>query len=163
MRRWLVAKGFQVRFVSNITDVDDKTIRDSQKAGQTLARVHASATRRSTSPTSPASGVDPADAYPRATEHVPGMEKMIQTLLDRGHAYAADDGIYFRVASFPTYGELANLTSESMRAGASGRVKADEYEKESVGDFALWKAYDPADGDVVLGADVRRRRRAPRR
>ena len=147
VRRWLVAKGFQVRFVSNITDVDDKTIRDSRKAGQSLHDFTERYTQEYFADLARV-GVDPADAYPRATEHVPGMERMIQTLLDRGHAYAADDGIYFRVASFPTYGELANLTSESMRAGASGRVKADEYEKESVGDFALWKAYDPADGDV---------------
>ncbi len=147
--RWLRRRGYKVRFVSNVTDVDDKTIRDAQKAGKSLTdftRHHEAEylkTRRLL-------GCVEADAYPRATEHVDGMRAMIQTLLDRGHAYLADDGsIYFRVASFPTYGELANLTRESVKAGASGRVKADEYEKESVGDFALWKAYDPADGDVA--------------
>jgi len=147
--RWLRRRGYRVRFVSNVTDVDDKTIRDAQKAGKSLTdftrhyETEYLKTRRIL-------GCVEADAYPRATEHVEGMRAMIQTLLDRGHAYLADDGsIYFRVASFPTYGELANLTQESVKAGASGRVKADEYEKENVGDFALWKAYDPADGDVA--------------
>jgi cysteinyl-tRNA synthetase len=146
--RWLRRKGWRVRFVSNITDVDDKTIRDSRKAGQSLSEF----TRRYEEEylrTRRLLGCLEADAYPRATEHVEGMRRMIQALLDRGHAYLAEDGsVYFRVASFPMYGELANLTAESVRAGASGRVRADEYEKESVGDFALWKAYDPADGDV---------------
>ena len=78
---------------------------------------------------------------------------MIQKLLDGGHAYPAeeDDGstsIYYRVTSFEHYGELANLSQADIRAGASGRVKADEYEKENVGDFALWKGWVPQDGDV---------------
>jgi cysteinyl-tRNA synthetase len=146
--RWLRRQGWRVRFVTNITDVDDKTIRDSRKAGRPLAEFTRHyeeeylRTRRLL-------GCLEADAYPRATEHVEGMRRMIQTLLDRGHAYLAEDGsIYFRVSSFPGYGELANLSAGSVRAGASGRVRADEYEKENVGDFALWKAYDPADGDV---------------
>jgi cysteinyl-tRNA synthetase len=146
--RWLSRRGFRVRFVHNITDVDDKTIRDSKKTGQSLSdftrgyeKTYLESRRLL--------GCVEADAYPRATEHVEGMRLMIQALLDKGHAYVAEDGIYFRVASFPTYGELANLSAETVRAGASGRVKADEYEKESVGDFALWKTYDAAtDGDV---------------
>jgi cysteinyl-tRNA synthetase len=81
------------------------------------------------------------------------MVRMIQRLLDRGHAYLADDGsVHFRIASFPHYGQLKQLSADSVRAGASGRVRADEYEKESVGDFALWKGWDPADGDVVWDA-----------
>ena len=147
--RRLRRKGYRVRFVSNVTDVDDKTIRGSRKAGLPLSEF----TRRYEDDylrDRRLLGCLEADAYPRATEHVDGMRAMIQTLLDRGNAYLADDGsVYFRVSSFPTYGELANLAAESLKAGASGRVKADEYEKESVGDFALWKAYDPADGDVV--------------
>jgi cysteinyl-tRNA synthetase len=146
--RWLRASGYRVRYVSNVTDVEDKIIREARKAG--LDRK--SFTDRYTAEylrDRERLMLLPADAYPRATEHVDGMQRMIQTLLDRGNAYVADDGsVYFRISSFPTYGELANLTRDSVRAGASGRVKADEYEKESVGDFALWKAYDPADGDV---------------
>lgn len=146
--RWLEASGYGVRFVTNVTDVDDKTIRDARAAGETLEAF----TRRWEAAYLEGRrvfGCVEAAAYPRATEHVEGMRAMIQALLDRGHAYLADDGVYFRVASFPTYGQLANLSQESLRAGASGRVRADEYEKESVGDFALWKVYDPAtDGDV---------------
>ncbi len=81
------------------------------------------------------------------------MVTMIQTLLDKGHAYPIEEdgstSIYYRIGSFPTYGELANLSQEALRAGASGRVKADEYEKENVGDFALWKGWVPDDGDVA--------------
>ena len=84
------------------------------------------------------------DHFPRATEHVDGMVAMIQQLLDGGHAYFAEDGsIYYRVSSFEHYGELANIKREDLRAGASGRVQADEYDKEDVGDFALWKAAKP--------------------
>ncbi len=148
VRRWLLRRGYQVRFVSNVTDVDDKTIRDSRRANVPLADF----TRRYTEAyfaDLAALGCLDADANPRATEHVDGMRAMIQALLDKGHAYLADDGsIYFRVSSFPTYGELANLSRESLKAGASGRVRADEYEKEEVGDFALWKAWVEADGDV---------------
>ncbi|MCC7138681.1 MAG: cysteine--tRNA ligase [Planctomycetes bacterium] len=147
--RWLRLRGYQVRFVTNVTDVEDKTIRDSRAAGETLSAF----TRRWEADYLEGRrlfGCVVADAFPRATEHVDGMRDMIQALLDRGHAYVAEDGIYFRVASFPTYGELANLSAESLRAGASGRVRADEYEKEHVSDFVLWKAWDPAaDGDVA--------------
>jgi len=147
VRRWLTHKGYKVRFVSNLTDVDDKTIRDSQKAKESLAAYTGRYTAEYFADLARIGNL-PADAYPKATEHVDGMRAMIQRLLDAKHAYAAEDGIYFRVASFPTYGELANLSKDNVKAGASGRVKADEYEKESVGDFALWKAWDPSDGDV---------------
>jgi cysteinyl-tRNA synthetase len=147
--RWLKQRGYQVRFVTNVTDVDDKTIRDSIKGGETLEAF----TRRwekAYLDGRKTCGCVEADAYPRATEHVEGMQRMIQALLDRGHAYVADDGVYFRVASFPHYGELANLSKETVKAGASGRVAADEYEKEAVGDFALWKVYDPASDGAVF-------------
>src|SRR5262245_50268539 len=148
-RRWLARRGYRVRFVSNVTDVDDKTIRDSRKAGVPLLEFTEGFTK-SYLEDLVAVGCLPADANPKATEHVDGMRAMIQALLDKGHAYVAEDGsVYFRVASFPTYGELATLAKDALKAGASGRVRADEYEKEEVADFALWKAYDEADGDVA--------------
>jgi cysteinyl-tRNA synthetase len=149
VRRWLARRGYRVRFVSNVTDVDDKTIRDSRKAGVPLPEFTERYTRAYLEDLE-AVGCLPADANPKATEHVDGMRAMIQALLDKGHAYVAEDGsVYFRVASFPTYGELANLSKDALRAGASGRVRADEYEKEEVADFALWKAWAPEDGDVA--------------
>lgn len=148
IHRHLELRGFTVRRVMNITDVDDKTIRDSRKAGLSLGaftEVYLQAfyddlkTLR----------IKPADAYPRATatEYIERMVSMIGTLIERGNAYQAEDGsVYFRISSFPAYGKLANLDLDELRP--SGRVASDEYEKESVADFALWKAWDEADGDV---------------
>jgi cysteinyl-tRNA synthetase len=147
--RWLRASGYAVTYAMNITDVDDKIIRDAAKAG--LDR--ASFTKRWADiflADLVRLGNVPPDHVPRATDHVAGMTAMIQRLLDRRHAYVADDGsIYFSIASFPSYGQLKSLTADSLRAGASGRVRADEYEKENVGDFALWKAWTPDDGAVA--------------
>ena len=93
--------------------------------------------------------IKPADAFPAATEpkHIARMIAMIAQLMAGGHAYQADDkSVYFRIASFPNYGKLAHLNLDELRP--SGRVSSDEYEKENIGDFALWKAHDAADGDV---------------
>src|SRR5258708_39504926 len=90
----------------------------------------------------------PAEHYPRATEHIPEMVAMIITLLERGFAYAADGDVYFRIESFPRYGALSHIDRSGLRAGA--RVAADRYDKESVSDFALWKKAQP--GDEKVGA-----------
>lgn len=150
--RWLRASGYGVHYVMNITDVEDKIIRDSQAAGEDRATF----TQRWIGVFF--EGLDTfgclhADDFPLATQHVDGMVAMIQVLLDKRHAYLVDDedgsaSIYYRVASFEHYGELANLSQADIRAGGSGRVKADEYEKENVGDFALWKGWVPSEGDV---------------
>ena len=147
--RWLREAGYPVVYVQNITDVEDKIIRDAQAAGQdraTFTRHWAEVYLKGMESLDCTAQVD---HFPRATDYVHGMVAMIQTLLDKKHAYLADDGsIYFRISSFPTYGELANLDKSELRAGASGRISADEYEKESVGDFALWKGYVEDDGEV---------------
>ena len=132
--RW---RGFPVTWVMNITDVDDKIIRGAAAAGigiDELAGRHlegfladAAALRMST-----------PDVLPRATEHIDRMVDLIATLLERDHAYRTDDGsIFFRIASWPAYGRLARLDPEGMRVGE--RVVADEYAKDDVRDFALWK------------------------
>ncbi len=148
LQRHLEARGFLVDRVMNLTDVDDKTIRGCRQAGVSLAQF--------TQPFKEAFFADkktlrilPARAYPEATaaEHIGRMIEMIGLLIERGHAYQAEDGsVYFRIRSFPRYGALAHINLEELQP--SGRVRADEYEKESVGDFALWKAWDEADGDV---------------
>jgi len=92
--------------------------------------------------------VQPAEVYPAATDHVPEMLALIEKLMARGLAYASEDGsIYFSVSKFPGYGKLAHLDLGGLRAGA--RVSQDEYEKESYGDFALWKGWDANDGEVA--------------
>ncbi len=136
-RRYLAWKGYPVRWVMNITDVDDKIIRDAAAAGVTIGQLTAHHTdvflaelRRLR--------VAMPDVLPRATEHIDAMVELIGTLLERGHAYRTDDGsIFFRIASWPTYGTLARLDPTQQRVGE--RVEADEYSKDDVRDFALWK------------------------
>ncbi|HVE15374.1 MAG TPA: cysteine--tRNA ligase [Chthoniobacterales bacterium] len=149
LQRHLEFRGYTVDRVMNLTDVDDKTIRGCHAAGLPLAEF--------TQPFKDAFFQDlealrikPADHFPAATEavHIARMIEMIATLIERGHAYQADDGsVYFRINSFPAYGRLAHLNLEELRP--SGRVNSDEYEKENIADFALWKAWSEADGDVV--------------
>jgi cysteinyl-tRNA synthetase len=147
LRRTLKHAGLQVTQVMNLTDVDDKTIRGSLQAGVAL--------KAFTRPFIDAFfddlrtlNVEPAEHYPAATDYIPEMIALIRRLFDNGLAYQSDDkSVYFKVAAFAGYGKLAHLDLSSLRAGA--RVAQDEYEKESVGDFALWKAWDANDGDVA--------------
>jgi cysteinyl-tRNA synthetase len=147
LKRTLQFCGYRVCHVMNLTDVDDKTIRDSRAAGCSLAAF----TQRFKDAFFEDVGklrLAPADVYPAATEHIPDMIRIIQTLLDKGIAYRAEDGsVYFSIARWPAYGQLVHIDPEQMRAGA--RVSHDEYAKESVADFALWKAWSEPDGDVA--------------
>ena len=148
LQRHLEARGFQVDRVMNLTDVDDKTIAGCRKANVPLAEFTA---RFKTAffEDLAALRIKPADHYPAATapEHIARMISMIQTLQAQDIAYQAEDGsVYFRIARFPKYGCLAHLNLEELRP--SGRIQNDEYEKESIGDFALWKAWQEEDGDV---------------
>ena len=148
LQRHLELRDFKVRRVMNITDVDDKTIRGSREAGVPLAEF--------TAPFKQAFFEDldtlrikRADSFPEATDpsHIAAMIEMIKTLMARGLAYQADDkSVYFRINKFPEYGRLAHFDLSELRS--TGRVKSDEYDKEHVGDFALWKAWDEEDGPV---------------
>ncbi len=148
LQRHLQERGFAVRRVMNLTDVDDKTIRGAHASGTALADY--------TRPFKEAFFQDaktlrllPAESYPEATDaaQIVRMIAMIATLMERGHAYRAEDGsVYFRISSFPGYGKLAHVDLEGQRQGA--RVASDEYDKEAVADFALWKAWVPEDGAV---------------
>lgn len=148
LQRHLEFRGFRVVRVMNLTDVDDKTIRGCRAAQVPLAEF--------TRPFKDAFFEDlytlrikPADHFPEATAdtHIARMIEMIGILMEKGHAYRADDGsVYFRIRSFPPYGGLAHIVLDELQSGV--RVRSDEYEKENVGDFALWKAWDEADGDV---------------
>ena len=148
LRRTLEFAGYEVRQVMNLTDVDDKTIRGSQQAGKALKDYTAPYIAAFFEDLK-ALNVEPAAVYPAATDHIPEMEALIQALFDKGIAYKSEDGsVYFSVDKFPGYGKLAHLDRSALRSGV--RIDADEYDKEGVGDFALWKAWDEKDGDVHL-------------
>lgn len=144
--RTLTYCGYDVTQVMNLTDVDDKTIRDSLAAKIPL-RDYTQKYKNAFFEDLKSLRISPAKYYPAATDHVNEMIHIIETLMDKGVAYQAEDKcIYFSIAKFPNYGKLAHIDLENQRAGV--RISTDEYEKESVGDFALWKAWDEKDGDV---------------
>jgi cysteinyl-tRNA synthetase len=149
LKRYLRYRGYAVNHVMNITDVDDKTIRDSQKAGKSLKEFTDFYLAEFLKDLK-ALQIEPVDTMPRATEEIDGMIQMIQELLSRGHAYQAENGdVYFKVSSFSRYGELVQLDASTLKANADGRLQsADEYTKENAQDFALWKAYSGGDGEV---------------
>ena len=159
LKRYLRFRGFDVNHVMNITDVDDKTIKKSHDQKKTLAAYTEDYTQKFFDDLK-SLGIDPANDYPRATNYIPEMIEIIQGLLDKGVAYKGADGsVYYEVKKFSDYGKLAGIDSSTLAAGASGRMSSDEYTKENVSDFALWKAYDPAaDGDVVWDAPFGRGR-----
>jgi cysteinyl-tRNA synthetase len=147
LRRWLKYKGFAVTQVQNLTDVDDKTIRGSRETGLPL-RDYTKKYKDAFFEDLKTLNIEPAEHYPAATDCIPEMIAIIEKLFDKGLAYKSDDGsVYFPIDKFPEYGKLAHLDREGMRSGA--RVAQDEYDKENAADFALWKGYDEADGDVV--------------
>ena len=147
LRRWLKFKGFRVTQVMNLTDVDDKTIRDSRQAGLPLAEFTAQY-KQAFFEDVRALNSEAAEHYPAATDHIPEMIALIRTLEEKGYAYRAADGsVYFSIDKWPSYGKLAHLDREGMRSGV--RISSDEYDKENVADFALWKAWDEKDGDVA--------------
>ncbi|PIN75320.1 cysteine--tRNA ligase [Candidatus Woesearchaeota archaeon CG10_big_fil_rev_8_21_14_0_10_37_12] len=147
LRRWLKYKGYKVKQVMNLTDVDDKTIRDSQKEGKTLKEFTEFYSQAFFEDVD-ALNIERAEEYPKATEHINEMITMIKLLLQKELAYKTEDGIYFSINKFKTYGELAHVDTTQLKAGASGRIRADEYEKDNVADFVLWKFWDENDGAV---------------
>ncbi len=152
LKRWLQYKGYKVTHVMNLTDIDDKTIKGSQKQGIPL-RQYTDFYAKAFFEDIKALNIAPADVYPRATDHIEEMVQIIKTLLAKGVAYKGEDGsIYFSVAKFPEYGKLSHLKVGELKAGA--RVSQDEYAKEEAQDFALWKAWTPEDGDVFWETEL---------
>ena len=146
LHRTLAYAGYKVTQVMNLTDVDDKTIRNSRAAGIPL-RDFTATYKQAFFEDIKTLNITPASVYPAATDHIPEMIAMIQVLMDKGIAYQSEDkSIYFSIEKFPEYGKLAHIDRDNQRAGV--RIDADEYAKDSVADFALWKARDEADGDV---------------
>jgi cysteinyl-tRNA synthetase len=148
LRRTLETGGTSTFHVRNITDVDDKTIRDSHKAGQSLADFTAAWTAQFHADCAQL-GMLPPHIEPGAVAHIPQQIAMIGELVAKGHAYLSDDAsVYFKIASFPGYGKLSRLDQRELDLGKTQntRANADEYEKDSVSDFVLWKARRPDDG-----------------
>jgi len=152
--RALKHKGYKVTFVMNLTDVDDKTIKGSRKEGVSLKEFTEKYTKLFFADLARLNIIK-ADVNPKATEHVPEMIDLIKRLMTNGMAYKGADGsIYYKVSAFPEYGKLSHFDIKQLKAGASGRVNADEYTKEQVSDFALWKAWTPDDGDVFWETEL---------
>ena len=146
LHRTLEYAGYKVKQIMNLTDVDDKTIRNSRAAGVPL-RDFTETYKKAFFEDIKTLNITPAAIYPAATDHIKEMIAMIQVLMDKGIAYQSEDkSIYFSIEKFPEYGKLAHIDRDNQRAGV--RIDADEYAKDSVADFALWKARDEADGDV---------------
>lgn len=147
LRRWLEYRGYEVKHVMNLTDVDDKTIKNSIKENMSLSD-YTAIYKKAFMIDVESLNMEKAHIYPSATEYIKQMINMIKELLDKGFAYETDDGVYFRVSSFHDYGNLAHLDKSGLQAGASGRVANDEYSRDEVSDFALWKKWSKDDGDV---------------
>ena len=169
VRRHLQVCGYRVTHVMNLTDIDDRILDQAMHAGTTITeyvKPYSAAFFEDVA----ALHAQPAEHYPKATEHIPEMVAMITSLVEQEYAYVADADVYFRIESFPSYGALSHLDRGGLRAGervAEGgrggkgsarpahggmppRIKQDKYDKESASDFALWKKAQP--GDEALGA-----------
>ncbi|HBR26751.1 MAG TPA: cysteine--tRNA ligase [Rhizobiales bacterium] len=142
LRRHLQVDGFHITHVMNLTDIDDRILDQAMHAETTIAEFVKPYTAAFFEDMS-ALRAQPAEQYPKATEHIPEMVDMISDLLANENAYIADGDVYFRIASFPSYGALSHLDRGGLKSGV--RVAADKYDKESVSDFALWKKSQPAD------------------
>ena len=148
LQRHLEARGFKVHRVMNITDVEDKTIRGAHEAKVPLQKF-TQQFKDAFFEDAETLRIKRADDYPAATDqrYIDKMISMISALISKGLAYQADDkSVYFRINKFPDYGKLSHIDLAELKP--SGRVKHDEYDKEHIGDFALWKAWDEEDGDV---------------
>ncbi len=153
LRRCLEYRGYAVKHVMNLTDVEDKLIRACRESGESLTAItqrYAQAFFEDVD----ALGIQRAHVYPAATEHIAEMVEIIKTLRDRGHTYEDKGSIYFKISTCPNYGCLSHMNLDELQQGASGRVDADEYEAEEARDFALWKAWDEEDGEVYWETEL---------
>ncbi|HEY4590569.1 MAG TPA: class I tRNA ligase family protein, partial [Thermoanaerobaculia bacterium] len=142
LRRSLRYLGFKVTQVMNLTDVDDKTIQGAHKAGVSLPEYTEPFVKTFLRDLD-ALHMERVERFPKATEHIPEMIAIIETLIAKGHAYVTDGSVFFKIGSDPDYGALSGFDLEQARQGE--RVASDEYGKEDVRDFGLWKAVKPGE------------------
>ena len=152
LRRYLEYKGFKVKHVMNLTDVDDKTIKGSQSQNIKLDK-YTQKYKKAFFEDIDTLNIERADIFPEATKHIKEMVAIIKTLLKKGYAYKGDDNsIYYDISKFKNYNKLSHIKVKEQKAGA--RVDQDEYEKENASDFALWKAWDKDDKDVFWETEI---------
>ena len=145
VHRWLEASGYDVDYVQNFTDIDDKILAISDAEGVDYSEV-ANRNIADFYEVMDAMNVLRADSYPRVTETIPEIIDMVSTLIDKGHAYIGDDGVYFEIDTAPEkFGQLTGQTLEMVRAGAGGRVEDTGSGKRDHRDFALWKLAKPGE------------------
>jgi cysteinyl-tRNA synthetase len=150
LRRYLEYKGYEVKQVMNITDIDDKTIKGSQEKGIPLTQ-YTMKFKKAFFEDMETLNIKKAHLYPEATSHVKEMIEFVKKLLDKGNAYQMNGSVYFKISSFPEYGKLSRMKLDKLET--TERVLADEYEKEQIADFALWKGWEEVDGDVFWMTD----------
>lgn len=153
LRRHLKYRGYQVTQVMNLTDVEDKTIRAARETGQplkSLTKKYIDAFFEDLDTL----GIERAEHYPAATDHIGEMVALIRKLRENGHTYEAEGSTYFRLETFKDYGKLSHFDMSQLKQGASGRVDLDEYGAEDARDFALWKAWDEEDGAVFWETEL---------
>ena len=152
LKRYLEFSGYKVKHVMNLTDVDDKTIRDSQKADMSLKQfteIYAKAFFQDLK----ILNIEPADVYPKATEYIQEIVDLVKVLLKKGYAYKGEDGsIYYDVSKFKDYGKLAKIDIKKLKSGA--RINQDNYTKNEANDFALWKAWNEGDGNIYWDTEL---------
>jgi cysteinyl-tRNA synthetase len=151
LRRYFKYLGYKVTQVMNLTDVDDKTIREAREGNIPLDEYTAKF-KRAFFEDLDQLGIERAEVYPAATEHIDDMVNLVKRLVENGLAYEVDGNYYYSIEKFKDYGKLAHIDRSGLKPGA--RIATDEYEKESVSDFALWKAWDEADGDVFWETEL---------
>ncbi len=151
--RYLRYKGYKLTNVMNITDVDDKTIRDANALGMPLKQYTEKFTKAFFKDIK-TMNIELATYYPKATDYINEMVELIKKLRANNHTYELDGSIYYRISSFKDYGKLANLKFDALVENAQGRLDSDEYEKENARDFVLWKAYKESDGPVFWETEL---------
>jgi cysteinyl-tRNA synthetase len=149
--RYLRYKGYKVTQIMNLTDIDDKTIRGCQEESISLDE-YTARYKKAFFEDLDALRIVRANVYPEATTHIDEMVAMIKTLMEKGFAYESGGSIYFSIAKFPEYGRLSHMDLTQLKSGR--RVANDEYEKDQVSDFALWKGWEESDGPVFWETDL---------
>ncbi len=153
LKRYLQYRGYSVHHVMNLTDVEDKLIRTVRETGEPLKAITGRYGQAFFEDLKTLNIV-PADIYPAATGHIAEMVAMIKSLREKGHTYESGGSIYFKLDTYPAYGQLSHMDIEQLQSGGSGRVDSDEYERDDVRDFALWKAWTPEDGEVYWETEL---------